>query len=217
MSTDARLAERPLQRILIGFVTVAAAVTVSFRYLDVPIARCIAGIIFHDAVLSRVTGAIPDLLLPLVIVTALGSWTLALYLAHQEPGSIAARFFWLLGTSVVVAYALKAGLGHLFGRPSPRRWLADPQLYGFHWWSGADGLKAFPSGHMSVFTAALLAVSHFYPRSHAWCIGLLCVLAAALIGTDYHFLSDIIAGAYCGMAAHGMTLVLLRQAQTFGH
>ena len=203
-----------LKRVLIGFLAVAAAVAVSFRYLDVPIARSVAGVIFHDPVLSRVTGAIPDLLLPLVILTALGSWTVALYLEHQEPGSITARFLRLLGTSVVLAYALKAGLGHLFGRPSPRRWLAQPELYGFHWWSGADGLKAFPSGHMSVFTAALLAVWYFYPQWRAWCVGLLCVLAAALIGTDYHFLSDIIAGAYCGMAAHGMALVLLRRAQT---
>ena len=179
-----------------------------------PIARSVARVIFHNAALSRATGAIPDLLLALVMVTALGSWTLALYLEHQEPASITARFFRLLGSSVVVAYALKAGLQYMFGRPSPRRWLAHPELYGFHWWSGADALDAFPSGHMSVFTAALLAVWRFYPGSRAWCVGLPCVLAAALIGTDYHFLSDIIAGAYCGMAAHGMTLLLLRRAQT---
>ncbi len=204
-------------RTIIGFVAVVATVAVSFRYLDMPIARSVARVIFHNAALSRATGAIPDLLLALVMVTALGSWTLALYLETREPASIAARFFQLLGSSVVVAYALKTGLQYMFGRPSPRQWLDHPELYGFHWWGGAAQLDAFPSGHMSVFAAALLAVSRFYPGSRAWCVGLSCVLAAALMGTGYHFLSDVIAGAYCGMVAHDITVALLRRAQTAGH
>ena len=59
---------------------------------------------------------------------------------------------------------------------------------------------------MAVFTALVIALCRFYPRYRPAFIGFLSVLALALIATDYHFLSDIIGGAYLGWMVHFYTL-----------
>ena len=59
---------------------------------------------------------------------------------------------------------------------------------------------------MAVFTALIIALWRFYPRYRPAYAGFLSVLALALIVTDYHFLSDVIAGAYLGLIVHFCTL-----------
>lgn len=54
---------------------------------------------------------------------------------------------------------------------------------------------------MTVFSAFFAAIWFFYPRYRSISIGLGLVLAVALVATDYHFLSDVIAGAYLGLIA----------------
>ena len=52
---------------------------------------------------------------------------------------------------------------------------------------------------MTVFTAFGIAVWLYYPHYRRPVIITLLILGAALIATDYHFLSDVIAGAYLGV------------------
>jgi membrane-associated phospholipid phosphatase len=60
------------------------------------------------------------------------------------------------------------------------------------------GSGSFPSGHMTVFAALGIAVLLYYPKYRKPVIIFLVLLGIALIGTDYHFLSDVIGGAYLG-------------------
>ena len=90
-------------------------------------------------------------------------------------------------------------LQNTFGRSSTKMWLLYHQPPQFYWFQSHDGYGCFPSGHMTVFTALLMLLGGLYPRLRWLWILALCALALALIATDYHFLSDVIAGAYLGM------------------
>ncbi|HEX9137433.1 MAG TPA: phosphatase PAP2 family protein, partial [Nitrospirota bacterium] len=71
--------------------------------------------------------------------------------------------------------------------------------WGFHWFIGGGDLNAFPSGHMSVLTPLIISLWRFYPRYRTFFLALGLALGGALIMTNSHFLSDVIAGAYLGL------------------
>ncbi len=109
-----------------------------------------------------------------------------------------ARFFLVIATAVPLAFVLKSVLKLAIGRVNPRFWLHHPNVKEFHWFHGVGHFSAFPSGHMTVFSVLMIALWRFYPRYRLAYCGFLWVLALALIATDYHYLSDIIAGASLG-------------------
>ena len=100
---------------------------------------------------------------------------------------------------------IKDPLKELFGRTNTRIWLLHPDQLGFHWFHGGGDFASFPSGHMAVFTALLPGIGRYFPRLSPVCAGLLFVLALALIVTQYHFFSDVMAGAYLGVIVDLLT------------
>jgi len=58
---------------------------------------------------------------------------------------------------------------------------------------------------MDDFTAMMLGVSRYFPRSRPACAGLLSTIAMALIITQYHFFSDIMAGVSLGLIVDVLT------------
>ena len=90
----------------------------------------------------------------------------------------------------------------------------NPDLYGLHWFHGGGDYSGFPSGHMAVFTCLALGLRRFYPRYRYAYLAFLFSLAAALIATEYHFLGDVIGGAYLGWIVDEFThrgILALRQ------
>jgi membrane-associated phospholipid phosphatase len=108
-------------------------------------------------------------------------------------------FFHLIMYTVPASYIVKSALKYIFGRTTTREWLHKPELYGFHWFQGVGSYAGFPSGHMAVFTAFSASLWRFYPRYRVIYVMMLLSLAVALIATNYHFLSDVIVGAYLGV------------------
>lgn len=103
--------------------------------------------------------------------------------------------------SVVFAFFIKSALQFFFGRYVPRYkgsdsllFVRNQHLYGFHWFQSG----CFPSGHMTVLTAAVISIALFYPWFKWIAFALMLVMAALLLLLNYHFLSDVIAGAYLG-------------------
>jgi membrane-associated phospholipid phosphatase len=90
-----------------------------------------------------------------------------------------------------------------------RLWLQEPGLYGFHWFQRRQGCDGFPSGHMVVIVTLLAALWRFHPKSRPVCLFVGLSLGVALIATDYHFLSDVIAGAYVGVVVEAILFRLL--------
>lgn len=106
--------------------------------------------------------------------------------------------------SVILAEVFKDHLKMFFGRTIPKSWYAhapsllDTGKYGFNFFSGSAN-TAFPSGHMSVFVAALTVLAIYFPRWR-WCwLSMGLFLAIGMLILNFHFLGDIVAGAFLGL------------------
>jgi membrane-associated phospholipid phosphatase len=179
------------------------------QFVDVPLALYVKEHLYGNRHWSRLTSDLPDLLLIVVLVTTL--LALSLYLVRTRKGIYddATSFDKLLAWAAPVSYLAKDVLKSVFGRVNTRTWLQDPQLYRFDWFERRQGFEGFPSGHMLVIVTLLAAAWRFYPRSRGLCLSLAIILGVALIVTDYHFLSDVLAGAYLGIGVEAVVFRML--------
>ena len=187
-----------MPRLFISFSVTALLVVLCYYFVDAELALFISRRFAGNSVWARYTAAIPDLLFLLVcIITAVAALC---YLVRSRKAlySPSTSFFHLVAYAVPASYIGKTILKLIFGRINTRVWLHNTQLYGFHWFHGGGIYEGFPSGHMAVFTAFMAALWRIYPRCRWGCLVLLMMLASALIVTNYHFLGDVLAGAFLG-------------------
>ena len=170
---------------------------VSIQYLDTGIAARVMHLLMSSRTLHKITRHIPDILPHLVGVGTILMWIIYIRRSRVKKDDIKSRFLRLAATSLPAAYIFKTFFKFMFGRTNPRTWLIKREPLGFHWFNETLG-GSFPSGHMTVFTAFGVAVMIYFPQYRWLVIILLILLGIALIGTDYHFLSDVIAGTYLG-------------------
>jgi membrane-associated phospholipid phosphatase len=146
---------------------------------------------------------ISDVLLvsAVVILTAAGlAW-----LFGWRPGR-AGRVVVVACLAAFVSWAIKEQLKFAFGRTWPETWTNNNPswihdgVFGFFPFHGGSGWGSFPSGHTTIISAAMMVLAIAWPRLRLlWVVPVLLV-AIGLIGADYHFLSDVMAGAYLGAA-----------------
>jgi membrane-associated phospholipid phosphatase len=182
-----------------GLAVCAALIIFGCLYLDIRLAEFVSQRVGSGFLLSERVSNLPDLLFLLVCVITVLSWTGRLYMLRNPAKRWILNFLEYIGCAVPLAFILKHLLKELFGRTNTRVWLLHPDQFGFHWFQGGGEFSAFPSGHMTVFTVLMLGVSRYFPRLRPMCAGLLFVLALALITTQYHFFSDIVAGVWLGL------------------
>jgi membrane-associated phospholipid phosphatase len=183
-----------------GFLATVALVAFSCRFLDAGIALWFRDLLRSDPQLWGYTSRIPDLLLPSVLFLSGAMWAMYLLRARRGSRDGKTRFFLLAGTAMPAAFVAKAVLKYLFGRMNTRVWLQKGGDHSFHWLHGGGEYGGFPSGHMAVFTALAAACWLAFPRYRAASVAAITALGFAMIATDYHFLGDVIAGGYLGMA-----------------
>ena len=111
-----------------------------------------------------------------------------------------------VGCAILIAWALKEQLKWVFGRTWPETYIRccpNPSYfgdgtYGFFPFRGGQGYASFPSGHTAVVTAFAGAVWIVLPKLR-WPGAILALaVAIGLLGANYHWLSDIAAGAILG-------------------
>jgi membrane-associated phospholipid phosphatase len=200
-----------------SFLLTTLLLVLSVRYLDVPVALFVRENLYANAHWSRLTSELPDLLLLVVFLTTLGS--LGMYLVRSNKGiyDTATNFAKVITWAAPASYLVKILLKWVFGRVNTRYWLENQQLYEFHWFHGGDGFESFPSGHMLVVVTLLAVCWRFYPRVRPYCVITGALLAVALVATDYHFLSDLLSGAYAGVLVEGVVFrMLLREPWRVG-
>lgn len=186
-------------RVFAGLAAALLLTMFSYFYLDVPVAVFFHHLAMSDAMLRKYTSHIPDLLFPIAVMITVCCWTALLVWAPKGIHGAHARFLQLCGVSVPLAYAAKCVLQHIFGRVDPRVWIYHHWLAGFHWFHDGAGFASFPSGHMTVFAALAAVLWRHYPRYRiVYGIGAVA-LGVALVATDYHFVSDVVSGAYLGI------------------
>jgi len=177
----------------------AALIIFGYFYLDTRLAEFVSEKVGSGFLLSEQVSNLPDLLLLLVIIITVVSWTGRLYLAAKHVNGPILNFLEYIGFAVPVAFISKHFLKQLFGRMNSRMWISHPDQFGFNWFQGGGDFSSFPSGHMAVITVLMLGIGRYLPRLRPACATVLFVLAAALIITEYHFFSDIVAGVYLGL------------------
>ncbi len=186
-----------MNRILFSALLAFVSVLLSMKLLDLPLASWIAGYL-RTYGLDQDNTQVPDLLLITVVIMSVLCWTVYVLLRRRNIHDRLSTFCLVTGTVLPLSFVLKDFLKWVFGRVETRTWLSDRGAAGFHWFAGREGLSGFPSGHMLVYTPLLLALWHFYPRYRNYYGLAWSGLFLALIATQYHFLSDVIAGAYLG-------------------
>lgn len=179
------------------FVTV-----LSCRYLDKPIAYWVAN---HRPVPHEILLVITMIPKVFDVVAAL-----AVFIVHI--------FSWMIGRvspllnnltlssiALVITDFWIEWLKYAFGRYWPRTWvnnnpsLIDTNEYGFHlFFSKEQAYQAFPSSHTALTIAAVTFLALRYPRLRLPAILIGCAVPLSLVGLNYHFLGDTIAGAGIG-------------------
>jgi len=170
------------------------AITASICWIDRPVALA----------LWKITSAIPGMTvsfnsLPnLLPAASLGVTALFCILWFSRRAAPEHRFYRLVTIAVPLAFIMKTVLQFAFGHTSVRLWLQEgvPLAFRpFHPYRSAG----FPSGHSLVLAAFLAAVWLYFPRMRFPAIMVMTGMAAALLATSYHFVSDILAGVWCGV------------------
>ncbi len=198
---------------IIGFVLTVIIVTICIRFFDKMLAVYISRLSFNGKLWHRLTADIPDtLFLAVCIITV---FALVCYLTRKNKGIFdkVTKLSHLVMYAVPASFIVKSLCKYVFGRINTREWLIRPESYGFHWFHGGGAYGGFPSGHMAVFTALTAALWRFYPRQRSILLLLPLFLAVALVVTNYHFLSDVIAGAYLGVIVEIYANKLLRDSE----
>ncbi len=110
-----------------------------------------------------------------------------------------------MACAIILAGVFTYGLKEAFGRTWPETWVNNNPsyfgkgVYGFFPFHGGREYASFPSGHTTAICALAGSLWFLWPRLR-W-VGVLLALAVAvgLLGANYHWLSDIMAGAVVGV------------------
>ncbi len=190
------------------------AILVTWRFLDQWVALTVLKLLRSGKLLHVNVAQIPDVLFLLVCVGSAILWGVYLFLTFRGIANQRSRFCQIAGCAVPLSFFMKWVSKAVFGRTNTQVWLSNRVGDNFHWFQGGGDYSSFPSGHMAVFTAFFGAVWLFYPRYRALCAGCLLILAVALVATNHHFPSDVIAGAYLGVAVTGLVMILFRKTDS---
>ncbi len=197
--------DRPAALSLYGFPAAALLVVASIRFLDEPVALSVQRLFRSSPLLGGFTREIPDLLLPAVLFLSAGMWITYHLRSRKGIRDRWTGFCRLAGTALPASYIAKAALKTLFGRIETRAWLEDPASARDLWFQADIDHAGFPSGHMTVFAALAAACWIFFPKRGVLASSAFLLLGFALIATNYHFLSDVIAGGYLGFSVASVT------------
>jgi membrane-associated phospholipid phosphatase len=179
---------------------IAAATVVAYLWLDQPFAYWT-----HDH-LSKyaIFGWITLLTAPLPPIAVATIVTLGVRSFMRRP---AARIFdvaLICSVSLIIARSAKDQLKFVFGRTWPETWVNDnPSLirdgvFGFNPFHGGAGFESFPSGHTTAMCAVMTVLWVYYPRYRYVYMLLIAVISIGLLGANYHFISDMLAGYFLG-------------------
>lgn len=202
-----------LRNWLLAAVIVAILTIVSYEVLDQPLSYFSHDQLHRYAFFKRLTTLteyFPPLAIVVVVLLALlrlGNYSLGYRLEALLMASV----------SLIIARAIKDQLKFVFGRTWPETWTNNnPSLikdgaYGFHPFHSGLGYESFPSGHMVAICSVAMVLWIYYPRLWPIYLAVIVLVAGGLIGADYHFLSDILAGGFIGSSVALFCCVLFGQ------
>lgn len=180
----------------IGLCITVALAAYSFHHLDVPVAKyCAQGASHIKSLADGLAGTIivgGEALVLLLIV--------ALRHVHGNLPKIVQVLAIACITSIC-CYALNSAvLKVIFGVPNPGEVLNHGAIHAFHWMKGTKD-SSFPSGHMMLAGGWGGVFMYCYPKSVKFLGALVLFGMCLLVVGDWHFISDVLIGAFCGLTA----------------
>ena len=179
----------------VSLVACAAIVAFAFLRMDVPTALYFWNVDHLRSPLNMAFGSS-------LILSAESAVILFTVLARLVRGHISV-FGETLAIACLVSMCAYVVNDHVlkvfFGVPNPAN-VVHGAGHSFNFWMGSDN-GSFPSGHM-VLAGAFAGVFMRLYKASIWLFSALLLIAAGLLLVgDWHFLSDIIAGAFLGTSA----------------
>lgn len=196
----------PIKRWIVSLAGVILASTISFHWLDRPVALFFHSSVARPETFARLTYA-PDPMVPLAVMVfvVLGLMNLSgRALSRLENCAL------LCSLSVIVAELTKIQLKPVFGRTWPDTFrdnnpsFLHDGVYGFNFLHGGHAYASFPSGHTAVTCAVISVLWIYYPKWRWLYVLAVLAVATGLIGANYHFVSDVIAGGFVGISCGWM-------------
>ena len=206
-----------LHKWIVSLAGTAIAATVSYHWLDRPVALFFHSTVARPETFAKLTYA-PDPMVPLAVMVfvVLGLMNLAgRALSRLENCAL------LCSLSLIVAELTKIHLKLVFGRTWPDTFRGNNPsflrdgVYGFNFFHGGHGYAAFPSGHTAVTCAVISVLWIYYPKWRWLYVLAVLAVATGLIGANYHFVSDVIAGAFVGISCAWMLTSLWKANEHF--
>jgi len=200
----------PLRNWSLGLLGTATAVAIAYFWLDRPIAFLAHDVSQRFHLFQKLT-LIPDALLPMAVAVIL---LLGLRGLIGVPLSRFETVLFVAGISLALGAMAKAELKIAFGRTWPETWIRNnPSLirdhvYGFFPFHGGAGYASFPSGHTTIVCAVMTVFWICYPRFRPLYALAMVAVAIGLVGANFHFLGDVIAGAFLGVSLGWISVAL---------
>jgi membrane-associated phospholipid phosphatase len=185
-----------MQAWLLGLAVTCVAVLASSLWIDRPVAYLFHSLVGRPYILITLRHT-PALFVPLAALAV--AILIARRLASRSVGRSDVVLL-LVSLSAVIGLALKAPLKFMFGRAWPQTLIRD-DIYGFYPFQTNAAFGAFPSGHMAAVSAALSVLWVYYPRFRYIYLVAAMLFAGGLVAANYHFVGDVIAGAFLGVTS----------------
>ena len=189
-----------LKTFLAAFGVCVVLVGISYWFIDKPVVFFAHAHGFREYFFLHWMQKIPNILLPLLpfALAYLGYKFYKQSILHFD------RFIFHSAVSLIIITILKYPIKFIFARHWPSTFcdnlsLLNDGVYGFSFFNIGKAYEAFPSGNAAKIFAIAVIIWFYYPRWR-W-LGILLVILSltGVIGLYYHFVSDIIAGAFFGI------------------
>ena len=187
-------------------------VVVCYFFVDRPVARFVHDHRFVPAVLLRWPPRLAEWVGYLVAlgISAVAVWWL------RRPRERLQTLPLAIAANLTATEGIKNLLKWAFGRPPPGGYAGSyvspigNGAYGFHPFDFSGSYRSFPSGHAAA-TLAVISILWFSRPRWRWLYvamgGLVCVL---LVGLNFHFVGDVVAGAMLGSVTGALATRLCR-------
>lgn len=205
-----------LRKSLVALLNCAILVALCYFFVD----RRVAFFVYENRI-AHYPG-LQELTYPPPILQAWAPVVLAALMIRRAWGPFRRWEMALLAACIalVLADQFKSTLAFVFGRYWPETWIHDnPSFirdgaYGFHPFHGGEAYRSFPSGHTARTLALAAVIWVAYPRWRWASIAMSLAVPVGLLGMDYHFVGDVIAGGFIGAVVGTYTAYLAGLSHT---
>jgi len=202
MTNSPRNLNQALQQSSIALLLTILLVIICYWFVDKPVAFFVARHHIANFIFLKWFTYIPAAFLPLVLL----SYPILIIRFCKRLSKPWDNALWNIANSAVIVYFVVSLLKQAFGRAWIATWVDNnPSLlsngtYGFHWFHGSAGFASFPSGHSAMIIAITTAIWLIFknPLLKITFSILSLLVTIGLIGMNYHYVSDVIAGFFVG-------------------